>query len=82
MSDHFKNKPIQNWYSGIFTGLYYAFFITASSAGFQYLGGRNDEKEEALLSFIAFGVGTIIFFFLKRKFDKSAYEEIERNLDD
>jgi len=83
MDNYFKNKPIQNWYSGIFTGLFYACFFAALSLGV-YLSDNygKDVYYDHRPFFYVFCIGAIAFFFLKRKFDKSTYEKIERNLDD
>ena len=87
-NNHFKNKPRQNWYSGIFTGLFYACFFSALWLGFDLLDaytsltGWTTEVRENIPIFFAFLIGAIVFFILKRIFDKSTFEEIERNLDD
>ena len=88
MSDHFKNKPIQNWYSGICAGLFYTCFFSALVLGLHLFDaytsqtGWTSEVRENIPFFYIFSIGALVFFFLKRKFDKSTYEKIERNLDD
>lgn len=88
MSDHFTNKPVQNRFSGVFTGLFVAFFLAFVIQGIEFWNietsqtGPRYKISENMPFFIAYIIGTIIFYILMKKYDKSTFEDIERLIDD
>lgn len=88
MADHFRNKPFQNRSVGIVTSLFIAcagvFCILGIEIVDAYtsLTGWTMEVKEQLPLWYVFGIGTIVFYLLRRKVVRDIYNEIERNLDD
>ena len=88
MADYFKNKPFSNRYVGVVTSILIAcagaFFLEGMQLFDRYtsiMGLRMEDRDE-LPFFYAFGVGTIVFYLLRRKVVRDIYNEIERKLDD
>ena len=88
MEDHFKNKPLQSWTVGLVTSLFIA------CAGASFIGlmdlldhatstmGLRSVDRDYLPFLIAFCIGTVVFYFLKRRIQKNIYKEMEQILDD
>jgi hypothetical protein len=88
MADYFKNKPLRNRSIGVITGLFIAcagaFLIEGMELLDRYTSimGIRMEDRDYLPFWYAFGVGTIVFYLLRRKVVRDIYNEMESKLDD
>lgn len=88
MKPKFSNKPRKNWFAGLYTGLFYAFFIAFLILGMEFLEiktatcGKYYLIDDNRPFFYFYLIGAIVFFILMKKYDKKTYDEVEKNLDD
>lgn len=89
MQEYFKNKPRQNPWLGLVTGLFLAFTIAAIVAGLEIsdkatsvIGLDSDNKEKDIPFFCVMVVLAVFFFFVRRKMNRNVYNQIEELLDD
>ena len=89
MQEYFKNKPRQNPWLGLVTGLFLAFTIAAIVTGLEIfdratsiVGLNSDNKEKDIPFLCVMVVLAVFFFLLRQKMKRNVYNQIEELLDD
>jgi hypothetical protein len=88
MEDHFTNKPLQSRTVGLVTSLFVACAGTSFIVLMDLLNhatstiGLTSEHVGYLPFLCVSCIGTVVFYFLKRRIKKNIYKEMEKRLDD